>query len=442
MIVTADTRSDLLERIANRSARIAVVGLGRVGLPFALENAKAGFTVVGIDRDAVRVAQLNQGSNYLRHVSDSAISEMVAIARLSASSDDNGLASADVIVICVPTPLGPHRDPDFTNVREVGAAIAKHLRPGQLICLENGTYPGITFDVLLPALQSGGASVGHDFWLAVSPERLDPGNPKFDTRTTQRIVSGVTTECLEMAVTFYEQTIASVIPVTDPKVAEMAKVFENTFRAVNIALVNEMAIICDRMGISVWHLLDAAQTKPFGIMRFEPGPGVGGPGVPHDPYYLAWQARQHHSRAHFMELAGEINQSMPEVVRDRIIRALNRRSRALGGSTILLIGISYKRDIEDFQWSPALRLTSLLRADDAHVIYHDDHVPSYRDERGSLHSSVPLNAALLGSADCIVILTDHTYIDWHFVVANASLIVDTRNATRSVRNARENVMLL
>lgn len=442
MIVTADTRSELLERIASRSARIAVVGLGRVGLPFALENAKAGFTVIGIDRNAVRVAQLNQGSNYLRHVSDAQISEMVATQRLAASCETSELAGADVIVICVPTPLGPHRDPDFTNVREVGDAIAKHLRPGQLICLENGTYPGITFDVLLPALESRGASVGRDFWFAISPERIDPGNPQFDTRTTQRIVSGVTSECLEMAVAFYEKTIASVVPVADPKVAEMAKVFENTFRAVNIALVNEMAIICDRMGISVWDLLDAAQTKPFGIMRFEPGPGVGGPGVPHDPYYLAWQARQHHSRAHFMELAGEINQSMPEVVRDRVIRALNRRSRPLGGSTILFIGISYKRDIEDYQWSPALRLASLLRADDAHVIYHDDHVPSYRDEKGSLHSSVPLTAGLLSSVDCIVILTDHSYIDWDFVVSNASLIVDTRNATRTVEHARDTVVLL
>ncbi len=442
MIVTADTRSELLERIAKRTARIAVVGLGRVGLPFALENAKAGFRVIGIDRDGVRVAQLNQGSNYLRHVNDAAISEMVALQRLSASSDYQELADADVIAICVPTPLGPHRDPDFTNVREVGIMIAKQMRPGQLICLENGTYPGITLDVLLPALQSQGARVGHDFWLAISPERLDPGNPKYDTRTTQRIVSGVSPQCLEMAVAFYEQTIASVVPVADPRIAEMAKVFENTFRAVNIALVNEMAIICDRMGISVWDLLDAAATKPFGIMRFEPGPGVGGPGVPHDPYYLAWQARQHHSRAHFMELAGEINQSMPEVVRDRVIRALNRRSRALGGSTILLIGISYKRDIEDYQWSPALRLASLLRKDDAHVIYHDDHVPSYRDDAGNLRSSVPLTAGLLNAADCVVILTDHSYIDWDFVVAHASTIVDTRNATRSVKHGREKVMLL
>lgn len=443
MLVTADTADVLRKKIADRTARVAVIGLGRVGLPFALENARAGFSVLGIDRDVIRVAQLNQGSNYLRHVSDSGIVEMVASGRLTATSEEEALRDADVIVICVPTPLGTHRDPDFTNVIAVATTIRRYLRPGQLICLENGTYPGITFDVLKPTLEADGAVAGQDFWLAISPERLDPGNPSFDTRTTQRLVSGVTADCLAMAVSFYQQTIASVVPVRDPRVAEMAKVFENTFRAVNIALVNEMAIVCDRMQINVWDLLEAAQTKPFGIMPFEPGPGVGGIGVPHDPYYLAWQARQHNSRAHFLELAGEINQSMPEVVRERTIRALNRRNLPLAGSSILMIGLAYKRDVSDHQCSPALQIASLLRAEGAHVTYHDDHVPSYRDQAGMLHSSVPLTTGRLAASDCVLIVTDHSYLDWDFIVAHSQLIVDTRNATRSVLPANKgNVCLL
>ena len=442
MIAAQATGIDLRTKIAERTARVCVAGLGRVGLPFALENAKAGFSVTGLDRDAIRVAQLNQGSNYLRHVSDWGISEMVAAGRLSATTEDAVLAGADIIVICVPTPLGSHREPNFTNVKDIAAAIARHLRPGQLICLENGTYPGITYDVLLPVLQAAGALVGRDFWLAISPERLDPGNPEFDTRTTQRIVSGVTPECLEIAMAFYEQTIASVIAVVDPRVAEMAKVFENTFRAVNIALVNEMAVVCDRMGINVWDLLDAAETKPFGIMRFEPGPGVGGIGVPSDPFFLAWQARQYHSHAHFMELAGEINQSMPAVVRERVARVLNRRGKPLGESSILIIGLAYKRDVADYQLSPALRIVSLLKSDGAHVSYHDEHVPSYRDAEGMLHSSVPLTVERLASTDCVVVVTDHSYIDWPFIVAHSPLIVDTRNATRAVVGDKQRVFTL
>lgn len=442
MIASITPRELLAHRIASRTARIAVIGLGRVGLPFAVENAKAGFSVTGVDRDPVRVAQVNQGSNYLRHVADRDVIDVVELGRLRATGDFAVLAEADIVAICTPTPLGPARTPDFGPVADVAARTAAQLRPGQLVVLENGTYPGITREVLLPALAASPLVLGQDYFVAIAPERIDPGNPSFVSTNTSRIVSGATPACLELARAFYTATVGAVVPIEDPVVAELTKVFENTFRAVNVALVNQLALLCDRMGVNVWDVVDAASTKPFGMMRFEPGPGVGGSGVPYDVQYLAWQSRRHHAPAHLLEAAAEINATMPFFVREKIVRVLNARGRALKGAQILLIGIAYKRDVPDVLDSPARALTQMLEADGAQVAYHDPFVPSVRFDDGRRRVSIPLDAASLGAADCVAIVTDHSGIDWASVVEHANAVVDARNATRELGRGLENVTLL
>lgn len=434
--------NNLRNLILTHQALVGVVGIGYVGLPLAVEKAKAGFNVIGFDRSAIRVAQANQGLNYIRDVSDEDLARAVAGGKLSASTDMSKLGNCDVIVICVPTPLTPNKEPDISYICKVVQDIAATLRPGQLIILESTTYPGTTEEVVLPVLQRSELVCGKDFFLAFSPERVDPGNKRYNTHNTSKVVGGVTAACLDMAATFYEQTISEVLRVSSPRVAEMTKVFENTFRAVNIALVNEMALLCDRMGIDIWAVIDAASTKPFGIMRFEPGPGVGGHCIPLDPHYLSWKARQYDYYVRFIELAAQVNQTMPYFVRDRIAKALNRERKALLGSEILVLGMAYKRDVADWRESPALKVVELLEADGAKVRYHDPHIPSFADDHGKVRRSVPLTDDLLARVDCVAVLTAHSDFDYQRIVTNAKLVVDTRNATSGVTNDREKISLL
>jgi UDP-N-acetyl-D-glucosamine dehydrogenase len=433
-------REQLKQKFVDRTARIGVAGIGYVGLPLAIEKAKVGFEVVGYDRNSLRVDQVNQGLNYIRDVSDNDLAELVEKGKLSASTDFSSLSRCDAIVICVPTPLTPNLDPDISYIKAVGEQIAARLRPGQLICLESTTYPGTTEEVLLPLLSTAGLKVGEDFFLCFSPERVDPGNARYTTKNTNKVVGGVTEACVDVGGCFYQQTILDVLSVSSPKVAEMCKVFENTFRSVNIALVNEMALLCDRLGISIWEVLDAAATKPFGIMRFDPGPGVGGHCIPLDPFYLAWKAREYDFHTRFIELAGEINHGMPYFVREKVVRALNEVGRAIKGADILVLGVAYKQDIEDWRESPALKVMELLLRDGANIGYHDPFVPKFVD-RGRQWHSTPISAERLEKADCVLILTNHSTVDYERVATHAKLIVDTRNATKSVTR-RDKIVLL
>lgn len=437
-----DHVSALIAKFVNKTARVGVVGVGYVGLPLAVEKAKVGFEVVAYDRSALRVVKVNHGENYIGDVNNADLNAVVRQGRLSATGDFGSLERCDVIVICVPTPLTVNRDPDLSYVRAVGAEIARVIRPGQLICLESTTYPGTTQDVLLPLLSIGDLAVGEDFFLAFSPERVDPGNARYTTKNTNKVVGGVTPACTKVASAFYEQTLTSVVPVSSPAVAEMTKVFENTFRAVNIALVNEMALLCDRMNLNIWEVVDAASTKPFGMMRFEPGPGVGGHCIPIDPFYLTWKARELDFHTRFIELAGEINVGMPYFVREKVARALNARTKTLRGSRILVLGVAYKRDLDDCRESPALKVIELLEREGAIVDYHDPFVLHCTGADGKPRSSVMLTTPRLAGADCALILCNHSTIDWERVVRTAPLVVDTRNATRDVADRGDKVILL
>lgn len=436
------SREQLKNRFTERTAVIGVVGIGYVGLPLAVEKAKVGFEVIGYDRNTVRVDQVNHGLNYIRDVEDGDLAKLVEGAKLRATTDFSSLGRCDAIVICVPTPLTPNLDPDISYIKAVGEQVATQLRPGQLICLESTTYPGTTRDVLLPLFeQQSHLRVGEDFFLCFSPERVDPGNARYTTKNTNKVVGGITPACTDVGACFYQQTILDVLRVSSPQVAEMTKVFENTFRSVNIALVNEMALLCDRLGISIWEVIDAAATKPFGIMRFDPGPGVGGHCIPLDPFYLAWKAREYDYHCRFIELAGEINIGMPYFVREKVIRALNNIGQAVKGADILVLGIAYKKDIEDWRESPALKVIDLLVKDGAAIEYHDPYVPKFA-EHGAQWHSVPISPERLRKADCVLILTDHSNVDYARVVEHSRLVVDTRNATREVRSGREKVVLL
>lgn len=433
-------REQLKKKFVDRSALIGVAGIGYVGLPLAVEKAKVGFHVIGYDRNSVRVDQVNEGLNYIRDVDDAEMARLVEGGNLRASTDFESLSRCDAIVICVPTPLTPNLDPDISYIKAVGEQIAAQLRPGQLVCLESTTYPGTTEEVLLPLLSQSGLKVGEDFFLCFSPERVDPGNARYTTKNTNKVVGGVTDACVDVGSCFYQQTILDVLPVSSPKVAEMCKVFENTFRSVNIALVNEMALLCDRLGISIWEVLDAAATKPFGIMRFNPGPGVGGHCIPLDPFYLAWKAREYDFHTRFIELAGEINHGMPYYVREKVVRALNTSGRSLNGADVLVVGVAYKKDIEDWRESPAIKVMELLLKEGAKIDYHDPYVAKFV-EHGKQWHSIPLSQERIERADCVLILTDHTDVDYERICSCAKLVVDTRNATKAVGN-RERVVLL
>jgi len=436
-----DIKSELIQKIQSRTAIVGVVGLGYVGLPFAVEKAKVGFKVIGIENNPIRAAKVNRGENYIQDVRDEELREVVSKGFLVADTGFDRVPEMDVIVICVPTPLTKNLTPDLQYVEKVTREVAARLRPGQLVSLESTTYPGTTEEVMLPILESSGLKADRDFFLVHSPERVDPGNKRYTTRNICKVVGGVGPNSLEVGVAFYSQTVERVIPVSSAKVAEMVKVFENTFRAVNIALVNELALLCDRMGINVWEVLEAAFTKPFGIMPFWPGPGVGGHCIPVDPHYLEWKAKELNFNTHFIALAGEINRRMPEFVREKANRILNRLGIPTSRAKILVLGVAYKRDLNDYRESPAIEVIRLLRADGAEVVYHDPYVPSFRDGDLAMESQ-PLTAELLSSQDLVIITTDHTNIDYEWVVAHAKHVFDTRNATKNVRENRHKITLL
>ncbi len=426
----------LLERIRTKEAVVGVVGLGYVGLPFAVEKAKVGYRVVGIEQNPQRAAKVNRGENYIRDVRDEELRRLVAEGRIVAETDFERVAEMDVVVICVPTPLTKNLTPDLQYVERVTHEIGRRLRPGQLISLESTTYPGTTEEVMLPILErESGLRVERDFFLAHSPERVDPGNRRYTTRNTSKVVGGVGPESLEVAVAFYRQTIEQVVPVSSAKAAELVKVFENTFRAVNIALVNELALLCDRMGLNVWEVLEAAFTKPFGIMAFWPGPGVGGHCIPIDPHYLEWKAKELDFNTHFIALAGEINRQMPLFVREKAYRVLNRMGVAPSCARVLLLGVAYKRDVEDWRESPALAVWRLLEADGVEVRYHDPYVPEFQWE-GRCYRSVPLTGEEVSGADLVIITTDHSVIDYGWVVERARAVLDTRYATRGIESEK------
>ncbi|MFX4261310.1 nucleotide sugar dehydrogenase [Pelotomaculum propionicicum] len=433
----------LKKKIKSKEAKVAVIGLGYVGLPLAVEKAKVGFNVLGIDQNPNRVDMVNQSQNYISDVKDDELRELVSSGKITAYCDFEILREADVIVICVPTPLTRNMEPDISYIINVTNMTAEYLRKGQLVTLESTTYPGTTQEIMLPILRKSGLEVGNEFFLSFSPERVDPGNKRFTTKNTSKVVGGTTKACLEAAITFYGQTIINVVPVSSPAVAEMTKVFENTYRAVNIALVNELALLCDRMDLDIWEVLNAAATKPFGIQIFYPGPGVGGHCIPIDPHYLTWKAREYDFHTRFIELAAEINMSMPYHVLNKVIKALNYSGKSLKGSKILVFGVAYKKDIDDARESPAIKILSLLLKEGAKVTYHDIYIPEFKisvREEDFVLKSAPLTDELVVFSDCIVILTDHSNIDYEAVVEKAKIVVDTRNATKTVKTNRDKII--
>jgi len=425
----------ILEKISKRTLRVAVIGLGYVGLPLATTFAEAGFHVTGIDVDQKKVDQAKRGESYIPDIPDSVLRRLTDEGCLNFRSDYTVLDEKDAIVICVPTPLGKTRDPDISYVISAAQQVKKHLQPGRLVILESTTYPGTTDEVVLPELESTGFRVGIDFFLAFSPERIDPGNPEYHIRNTPKIVGGITNTCTELASALYEAAIERVIPVSSTRVAEMAKILENTFRAVNIGLVNEIAIICEKPNVNVWEVIDAAATKPFGFMRFLPGPGLGGHCIPVDPHYLSWKLKTLDYTTRFIQLASEINRSMPHYVVDKIGEALNEQYRSLNGATILILGVAYKRNVGDVRESPALDIIQLLMARKSIVLYNDEYVPSLTLGDQTFYSQ-PISSGLLQAADCVVIVTDHSYYDVPWIVRETRCIMDTRNVTNGCINKK------
>lgn len=441
MQTSSPRKEQLIRKIDDRSALIGVIGLGYVGLPFAVEKGKVGFRVSGVDQSHTRVEKVNRGESYIGDVDGSELQALVRSGHIRAFDDFEQMGRADVIVICVPTPLTKNLAPDLQYIESVTREIARCLRPGQLICLESTTYPGTTEEVMLPILEKSGLRVEEDFFLAHSPERVDPGNRRYTTKNTNKVLGGHGPHSREVAMKFYSATIDQVISVSSAKAAELVKCFENTFRAVNIALVNELALLCDRMDLSIWEVLDAAFTKPFGIMPFYPGPGVGGHCIPLDPHYLEWKAKELNFNTHFIALAGEINRRMPEFVKEKASRILNRAGRSLSRSKVLVLGAAYKKDLDDSRESPAIEVIRLLRDSGAEVTYHDPWIPQFRDH-GMEMRSVPLTEERLSQADLVLIATDHTRVDYSWVVKHAVSVFDTRNATRAVLEGREKITLL
>ncbi|HEX9722739.1 MAG TPA: nucleotide sugar dehydrogenase [Vicinamibacteria bacterium] len=420
------------QKIADKTVKLATVGLGYVGLPLSVEFASAGIHVVGIDIDHSKIDAIRSGESYVRDVPSSSVQRLVEEGTLSATSEFDVLAENDAVIICVPTPLSKTKDPDLSLVINAATEIAQRLRPGQLVVLESTTYPGTTEELILPRLEERGLRVGESFFLAFSPERVDPGNKKWNTRNTPKIIGGMTPNCLEMARALYSHAVERVIPVSSTRTAEMVKLLENTFRSVNIGLVNEVALMCDRLGVDVWEVIDAAATKPFGFMPFYPGPGLGGHCIPIDPFYLSWKLKTLNYRARFIELAGEINSAMPYYVVNKVQDALNERKKSVKGSRILLLGMSYKKDNEDVRESPGLDILRILEQKGAQVSYHDPLVPELELD-GRVYRSVGLEDAL-DSTDCAVVVTEHSSFDMEGIVARAPLLLDTRNATKQIRS--------
>jgi UDP-N-acetyl-D-glucosamine dehydrogenase len=426
--------SELCEKIRTKKARVGVLGLGYVGLPLAVEFAKAGFDVVGIDVQQEKVDQFNAGRSYIKDVPDSTFEPLIKSGKLRATTDFSVIRTLDTIDICVPTPLRKTKDPDMSFVVAATESIAQYLHPGLLVMLESTTYPGTTDELLLPKLAASGLEVGKDFFLCFSPERVDPGNAKFQTANIPKVVGGITAACTETGALFYQQALETVVPVSSTRVAEMVKLLENTFRMINIGLVNELAVMSSRMNIDVWEVIDAAATKPFGFMPFYPGPGLGGHCIPIDPFYLSWKSKEAGIEARFIELAGHINGRMPEFVVEKIQNALNDKSKAVRGSKIHILGIAYKRDIDDVRESPALDIMMLLERLGGKVSYSDPFVNSVNLNGTILDSREMLPA--VAAADCVVIVTDHTGLDYTSVIEESKVIVDTRNALKGFRSTK------
>jgi len=431
----------LLEKIRQRSAVVGVVGLGYVGLPLAVLQAKVGFRVFGFDEVREKVDRVNRGDNYISDVDDADLREVVKDKRLRATSDFSDLKNCDVVLICVPTPLTRNKEPDLTAIMKVTRELAKYVHPDMLVVLESTTYPGTTDEVMMPILTANGLKVGVNLFMAFSPERVDPGNASFKTHNTFKLVGGVTPACLPVAQAFYEQSIVKIFPLSSSRVAEMAKVFENVFRSVNIALVNELAMLCDRMKINVYEVIDAAATKNFGFMAFYPGPGVGGHCIPLDPYYLAWKSKEYDVHTRFIELAGEINEGMPYYVVAKFQRILNRYGRCLNGSNVLVLGVTYKADVGDPRETPAIKVMEMLQHEGTNLTYADPFVPNLTLGERS-YQGVTLNQGVIQKSDAVVILTAHSAFDYDQVVRHAKVVFDTRNATRHVKGGKDNVVLL
>ena len=418
---------ELVAKAEQRTALIGIVGMGYVGLPLAAEMAEAGFKVLGYDVSRRVVDLINTGVSHVLDVPSQRLAKYVKAGLIAATTDEARLGEPDLVAIAVPTPLSKTRDPDISYVLAATEAVARHLRPGQAIVLESTTYPGTTRDLMLPALEKSGLKVGEDFFLAFSPERVDPGNPRFQTRNTPKVIGGITPTCSRVTTALYQPAIETMVPVSSPEAAELTKLLENTFRAVNIGLANEMAIVCDKLGVDVWEVIDAANTKPFGFMKFTPGPGVGGHCIPLDPHYLAWKMRALNYRTRFIEVAGEINSQMPEFWVDKVVHALNEHSQSARGAQVLVLGIAYKKDIDDLRESPAIDVVRLLQGLGADVSYHDRLIPEFK-ENGILLTSVPLDARTVRAADCVVVVTDHSGVDYAMVGREARALVDTRHA--------------
>ena len=428
--------TQLRDKIQTRQATICVVGLGYVGLPLAVSLAEAGFNVRGLDVAGEKIQQLREGQSYVMDVSDEAVATQCRAGRFSPGTDPSEtIRGADVVIITVPTPYTQSKQPDLRYVMHASESIRPHLRPGMLVILESTTYPGTTQEVVQPRLEQTGLRCGTDFLLAYSPERIEPGNRKFGLRNTPKIVGGVTAEATELAGNVYATVVDRVVPVANPRIAEMAKLLENTFRHVNIALANEMAILCRQMDINIWDVIDAAATKPFGFMPFYPGPGVGGHCIPIDPYYFAWKVQEFHGYARFIELAGQVNDQMPEVVVGRVQDALNDQRKSLNGAEILVLGVAYKKDIDDVRESPALHIIERLHRKGAKIRVHDPYVAAVETSEGS-YESVPLTPEALRAADAVLVLTDHTCVEYDEVLRHANLVVDTRNAFKGQDDPR------
>jgi UDP-N-acetyl-D-glucosamine dehydrogenase len=431
-----DIKTQLLDKLNRRQARVAVVGMGYVGLPLAVGFADVGYHVTGVDVDARRAEAINRGESHVEDVPAENVRALVESERLRATSDFSVLKECDAVSICVPTPLRKTGDPDISYIVHVVEQIAQHLHPGMVVVLESTTYPGTTTEVLLPRLAESavGLEVGRDYFVAFSPERVDPGRTNWTTRTTPKVIGGATPDCLEVASAFYSQAIETLVSVSSTEAAEMVKLLENTFRSVNIGLANEVLLMCDRLNLNVWEVIEAAATKPFGFMKFMPGPGLGGHCIPIDPLYLSWKLKTLNYNARFIELASEVNTAMPRYWSHKIQDALNESGKPLKGSKVLLLGVAYKKNVSDVRESPALDIIHLLRAKGAEVSYFDPHVPSICCEDHTLQSE-PKLAAALAVSDCVVIVTDHDDFDWHQIASSAPLIVDARNAlAKTVRS--------
>jgi UDP-N-acetyl-D-glucosamine dehydrogenase len=424
---TMGIAQELIAKAGRREVLFGIVGLGYVGLPLAIELAQAGFRVLGLDISERVVDGLNAGHSHVKDVSDEALRGVIAAGRFEATTDATRLAEPDAISICVPTPLSKFKDPDVSYIVAATEAVKRTLRRGQAIILESTTYPGTTREILLPALESTGLKVGEDFFLAFSPERVDPGNPVWQTHNTPKVVGGITEDCRRVACALYQPAIERLVPVSTTEAAELVKLLENTFRSVNIGLVNEMAIVCDKLGVDVWEVIEAAATKPFGFMKFLPGPGLGGHCIPIDPHYLAWKMRGLNYKTRFIDLAGELNTEMPLFWVRKVAEVLNGQGRAVRGASVLVLGVAYKRDIDDIRESPALDILRLLEGQGARVSYHDPHVPCFAED-GHEYRSVALTPEAVRAADCVMIVTDHSAVDYHMIKRTARLVVDTRNA--------------